>query len=549
MLDEAGVKVFTGQRLRERDGVACIDHAIDHLTTEDGTTFSARVFVDASYEGDLMAQAGVGYVVGREAVNEYGEPSAGVRKMQKSGVPGAARDEQGVLPGVLPREAGAVGAGDGKIQSYNFRLCLTRDPANRVAIEKSAGYDQRAYTIAARWLEAHPELKLVDVVSLVPLPNGKVDANNFGKVSSDWVNASFGYPDGTYARRAEIWYDHRNYVQGLWWFLANDPRCPERIRAEAAPWGLARDEFVDTDHWPPQMYIREGRRMAGAYLVTEHDLRRDIVKSDGVGMGSYRIDSHFVQRFLLPDGDWGIEGWVGGDQRVLPYQIPYRSLTPRREQCTNLLVPLCLSATHAAWMSIRMEPVFMIMGHSAGVAAAMAAKARGAVQDVDVTALRAKLLAQKQVLAYDPPGHIDPAKLGGVVVEEDDAAGAELWITSNSESPFVGLGYRHDRNQFKGQRKAKYVPNLPRAGEYEVRMFYAPSRTRASNVPVTIESAGGKIATLQVDQRTTEGNSERGRSLGVFHLDAGRGGSVTVSNDGTDGTVIIDAVQFLPVGK
>jgi hypothetical protein len=404
MLNEAKVKVITGQRLRERGGVATLDRRIEHLVMEDGSTCTATVYIDASYEGDVMAQAGVRYTVGREARSQYNELFAGVQKFQRSGVPGTAKDGQGVLPDVLTVAPDELGAGDGRIQAYNFRLCLTRDPANRVAIAKPAGYDERAYTILARWLAAHPELKLKDVVALVPIPNGKVDANNYGKISSDWVNGSFGYPDGTYAQRGQIWRDHRTWVQGLWWFLRNDPRCPESIRAEAGPWGLARDEFTDTGNWPPQLYIREGRRMVGAYVMTEHDLRRDITKPDGVGMGSYRIDSHFVQRFVLPDGDWAIEGWVGGNERrVPPYQVPYRSLTPRREQCTNLLVPVCLSATHAAWMSIRMEPVFMILGHSAGVAAAMSAKAGVAVQDLDVASLRATLLEQKQVLAYEPP--------------------------------------------------------------------------------------------------------------------------------------------------
>jgi hypothetical protein len=545
MADEAHVTVRFGQALREKGGVTKAGARIVAVHTEAGETFAGKSFVDATYEGDLMAQAGVAYRVGREAQSEYDEPHAGVRAPHFSEAGGAC-DEQGLLPAVRTGQIGPLGAADGKTQAYNFRLCLTKDPANRVPIAKPDRYDPRLFTLLARQLKRGTgDASFTKLLSIAPLANGKTDVNNVGALSTDLLNASWDYPEATYARRREIWREHKDYVLGLLYFLANDDRVPEKVRMEAHEWGLAKDEFADTEHWPHQLYVREARRMVGRYVLLEKDLRTEIKKPDSIGMGSYFMDVHFVQRIALPDKRYATEGPLGGDHRVFPYHIPYRCITPKREQCENLLVPVCASASHVAWSSMRMEPVFMILGHSAGVAAAMSAKGGSAVQDVPYDALRTKLAAQQQILDWDMAGRVDPASLTGVVVDEDDADLKGSWLTSNSGDPFVGLGYRHDSNKSKGQCVARYIPDLPAAGRYEVRLFFSPLGNRATNVPVTVVSADGTRA-IKVNQRLRFADAQRSLSLGTFAFAAGKAGSVTIANDGTDGVVVADAVQFLP---
>jgi hypothetical protein len=402
-LATAGVEVLFGKRLREKDGVRKTGARIDSVTVEDGSVYRARIFADCSYEGDLMAQAGVSYTWGREGRAEYGESLAGVMektpKHQFSLAIKAIGDNGELLPEIERTPLGTPGSADRKVESYNFRLILSDDPANQVAFPKPKGYDPHRYELLARLLAAMAANRpptFRDFANMVAIPNRKVDCNNNGPFSTDYLGASWKYPEGSYAERAAIQQAHVDYTQGFFWFLAHDPRVPGSLQAEVNRWGLAKDEFTDDANWPSQLYVREARRMVGDFVMTQADMQTALRKPDPVGMGSYNIDSHNTQRVATADGLAQNEGDV--QVGVEPYQIPYRVLLPKRAEATNLLVPVCMSASHVAYSSLRMEPQYMILGQAAGVAAAMAIKQQSAVQDVDTAALIEKLKKQGAVM-------------------------------------------------------------------------------------------------------------------------------------------------------
>lgn len=424
---EAGVRVFYRHRLVEKKGVTRQGTRITAIRTDNGATFTARVFADATYEGDLMAQAGVTYTVGREGTAQYGESLAGVRDrtpLHQFQVPVAARDAAGrLLPEISGESKPASGSPDTKLQAYNFRVCMTDREGNRVPFPKPSGYSPDRFTLLARMLAAMDAIKreaalapetdprrgdprgrlrqpwsLWDVMKPDPLPNGKTDTNNNGAFSTDFIGGNYAYADGDYATRARIWQAHVDYVQGLLYFLQHDPQVPAGLHAAMAPWGLCRDEFTDTGHWPHQLYVREARRMVGEFVVTQKDIQTDLRKPDAIGMGSYNSDSHNVQRIVNADGLAENEGDM--QVAVTPYQIPYRVMLPRRAEATNLLVPVAFSASHVAYSTLRMEPQYMIIGQAAGVAASLALAGDRPVQDVPVDVLRARLEKQRAVFDW-----------------------------------------------------------------------------------------------------------------------------------------------------
>jgi hypothetical protein len=410
MLAEAKVQVLMQHRLREKTGVQKTGTKLASVTTENGTTFEGRMFADCSYEGDLMAQAGVSYTFGREASSQYGEALAGVRDrtpLHQFLVKVSPFDAQGkLLPEVDAGVRDTPGTGDKKVQAYNFRMILSEDPANQVAYPKPPGYDPKRYELFARLLDAmtrklgRPPI-MHEVTLIARIPGKKADINNQGAFSTDYIGKSWGYPDGSYATRARIWEDHVNYTKGFFYFLAHDPQVPKSLQQEVNSWGLAKDEFTDNQNWPHQLYIREARRMVGEYVMSQTDIQTELKKTDVIGMGSYNSDSHNIQRLATADGAAENEGdmQVG----VTPYQIPYRMILPKRAQATNLLVPVCFSASHVAYSTLRMEPQYMVIGQAAGIAAAMALKSGKAVQDVDASVLSAKLKAQGAVFDWVPP--------------------------------------------------------------------------------------------------------------------------------------------------
>jgi hypothetical protein len=556
MLKEAKVEVLFEQRRLLT--VSKTGPRIDFIVTNDGHTFvynksSSAAFIDASYEGDLMAKAKVGYAIGREGRDQYKESIAGVQAHSPGHQwPVAVSPWKGDkrLPFVRPWPVGEAGAADKKIQAYNFRLCMTKVKDNQVPFPKPANYDLDLYELLARYLAQKPGLKVGQLMNPVAMPNGKTDTNNNGPFSTDFIGGNWDYPEGDEATRTRILQEHVDYTQGFLYFLANDPHVPEPLQKEMRTWGLAKDEFTDTGNWPHQLYVREARRMLGEYVMTQADIMDKRTKDDSVGLGSYNTDSHHVQRVVakagvvLNEGDFQV--------RVQPYAIPYRSLTPKAAECENLVVPVCMSASHVAYGTVRMEPVYMILGQASGVAAALAIDGKTPVQKIPMAQLLTKLKAQKAVLS--PVGLSSPAsnarrlevlKLAGIVVDHGQAAKTGEWLTSTALGPFVGEGYLHDNNQAKGQMRVRFKPKLPKDGRYEIRLFYTANPNRATNTPVVIHSAEGD-RTVKVNQRQAPKDNQSA-SLGVFAFGVGETGWVEIRNDDTDGFVIADAVQFLPV--
>jgi len=406
MLRQAGVTVLLERRLREKDGVRKTGARVASITVENGEQFTARLFADASYEGDLMAQAGVSFTWGRESSAQYDEPLAGVRSETPlhQFLVDLPADGAEIVKG-LSREPGEPGAADRKVQAYNFRLILSHDPANQVPYPEPAHYDRRRFDLMARLLDAMQRKlgraqRLGEVFSIGPIPDQKADFNNNGAISTDYIGQSWEYPNAGYRRREEIWRDHEEYTREFVYFLAHDPRVPPSLQKEVNEWGLAKDEFVDNGNFPNQLYIREARRMVGEYVMTQRDIQTDLTKPDAIGMGSYNSDSHNVQRVANRDGFVRNEGDM--QVQVKPYQIPYRVLLPKKAEAENLLVPVCVSASHVAYSTLRMEPQYMILGHAAGVAAALAIRGGLAVQDVDTAELTRLLVGQGAILEYVP---------------------------------------------------------------------------------------------------------------------------------------------------
>ena len=554
LLKEHKVPVVFGQRLDLKAGMKKEDTRITSITMESGETYRGKVFIDATYEGDLMAKAGVKYHVGREARTIYGESLNGIQvghdkfhQFVKNVDPYVKLGDKssGLLPGIEAGPPGHDGDGDQRVQAYNFRLCATDNADNRRPWPKPAEYDENRYELLLRNFEAG-DGRTPWAPSL--MPNRKTDANNNFAVSTDHIGANYEYPDADYATREKIWKDHVDYQQGLMWTLANHERVPEKTRLYFERWALAKDEFTDTDNWPHQLYVREARRMIGAYMMAEQNCRGNRTVDDPVGLAAYTMDSHHVRRYVTKDGFVRNEGdvQVGG---FPPYPIAYRSITPRAAECTNLLVPVCLSASHIAYGSIRMEPVFMVLGQSAATAAAQAIDAKCDVQAVDYHKLRERMVQDKQVLDWAGPkrqGAIDPKTLLGVVVDDSAAERMGFEGTSSLIGPYVGEGYRHDSGTDRGKQWAKFRPDLPTAGKYEVRMSYTANANRATKAPVKIVHAGGE-ALAAVNQQKLPQIAGAWVSLGTFRFEAGKAGYVEIGNKDVDGHVVIDAVQWLPV--
>lgn len=412
MVREAKVFVVCGERLDLNRGVQKNGPRILAITMESGRSFRGRMYIDATYEGDLMAKAGVSYAIGRESNAQYGETRNGVQAglfypyhqftvpvdpYRKPGDPSS-----GLLPGVHGGPPGRDGEGDHRVQAYCLRMCLTDVEDNKAPIERPDDYDPLRYELLLRYFEAgFDKLPL----SIGRRPNRKSDTNNVFAFSTDYIGMNYDYPDASHATRDKILLDHLSYQQGLMWTLANHPRVPERIRKEARRWGPAKDEFVDNGNWPHQLYVREARRMQSDYVMTENNCLGRQTAPDSIGMATFPIDSHNTQRYVDEQGHARNEGNVqtsglhcDGNVIFPPYPISYRSIAPKADQCSNLLVPICLSASHVGFCAIRLEPTLMILGQSAAVAACLAIDLGQDVQQLDYAMLRRRLLSEGQVL-------------------------------------------------------------------------------------------------------------------------------------------------------
>ena len=535
MLAEAGVVVYLGTRLAS---VTRSGNRIVAVATEAGQEFRAPMWVDASYEGDLMHRAGVAWTVGRESNATYGETINGVqlRSGHQFTLPVSpyivdGNPASGPLPGVSAQPLAPAGSGDDLIQAYNYRMCLTQ-AAGRIPFPRPAGYDPIRYELLLRHIQAGATgpFFTTHIVG-----GGKTDSNNNGAFSTDFIGANYPYPTASYAARESMAADHTTYQQGLMWFLANDPRVPASIRASTASWGLAPGEFTSNGGWPTQLYVREARRMLSAYVMTERHCRGQEVAADPVGLASYTMDSHNCQRLVvngLVRNEGDVQVGVPG-----PYGISYRSIVPVESQCANLLVPVCLSASHIAYGSIRMEPVFMILGQSAATAAMLALAAGSAVQQVPYATLSSRLLADGQLLRWPPP-----AGPGEYIVDSRDAGvtRAGTWVSSTSIGGYHGRDYEHDGNTAKSVNRLRFRPSLA-AGTYQVYLRWTADPNRASNVPIDIVHSGG-ITNRVVDQRASGGQWV---PMGTYSFAAGTAGSLLIRTESTNGYVVADAARWL----
>ncbi len=401
---ENKLKIYRNEWLERKQGVKMKDGKIISIKTLSGKIFNAKMYIDATYEGDLMAAAKVSYHIGREANQTYNEKWNGVQALvfqhghyfknntDPYQIPGD--KTSGLLPGISTAQPGPNGTADHKVQAYCYRMCLTDQPENKIEFPKPDRYNARDYELLLRvfstgWNELFNKYD--------PIPNHKTDTNNHGPFSTDFIGMNYAYPEADYTKRKEIIKAHENYQKGLMYFMANDPRMPEKIQQQVRKWGLAKDEFKDNGNWPYQLYVREARRMIGDFVMTENEVLGKKEVLNPIGMGSYALDSHNVQRYVTAEGYVQNEGDIGVNAPK-PYSISYQAIIPRKTECKNLLVPVCLSSSHIAYGSVRMEPVFMILGESAATAASLAIDHKVNIQDVNYNELKNLLLNQKQYL-------------------------------------------------------------------------------------------------------------------------------------------------------
>lgn len=495
------------------------------------------------FGGDPLGEAGVSYTVGREANAVYNETVNGIQikdqhqfpdNIDPYKVPG--KPESGLLWGISAAPMAAIGSGDKKVQAYNFRICLSDDPANRIEITKPDNYDPSKYELLLRFLAAKPAKDLWAFLKMDLMPNHKTDINNNGPFSTDMIGMNYNYADGDYRTRDSIFKAHETYTKGLLYFIGHDPRMPEHLRKQMLEWGYPKDEYISSGHWSTQMYVREARRMLGAYIMTQANCQGVEVVPDGIGQAAYTMDSHNAERIVVNgmvknEGDVQLKG-------IHPYPVAYRAIIPKAADCTNLLVPVCLSASHMAYGSIRMEPVFMVLAQSAATAACQAIDKRTAVQDISVQELQQELISNPLADRSVPE----------VLVDNDDLSKISTsgeWAKETTG----GYGPSFLMNTLKDKASVVFTPPITSAGKYHVYFYYpkVDNGTQAVRIQV-FDGRNTIIKTIfKKDIEVVGQTSGEWVSLGIADLGAGHRAAVTVSNDGADGAVIADAVLLVPV--
>ena len=549
-LKNSKVDLWFGKRISR---VQKRKNIIEKIVFTDGTEVSAKIFIDAGYEGDLMAQSGVSYTWGREGKKDYNESWAGRQPITFTSHQIDTRinpfnndKEKKLIPLINPKPMVETGEGDKGIQSYCFRMIATNIPQNMVPWQKPANYNPDNYELARRYYSAKPDAG--PLINFWPtLPNGKSDINSSVGISTNLLDgSSWKYPDADYSLRDSIWQWHKDYTLGLAWFLSTDPDVPQKVRDAMKTFGLCKDEYVNNEHFPHQLYIREARRMKGEYYLTQHDLMEDTIKYDAIGMGSYNIDIREMQRSYIeisrfPDMKNEVynEGYLSIP--VAQYEIPYRSLLPKYEECQNLIVPVCISASHVAIASVRMEPQYMIMGESAGVAAAMAAKTGRPLHLLDIYELQQRLKAGKQVLSLkeNPYGIWNSED---EIIIDNNMKGFTSFTGQWNEEETVHTG-RYEMNfRFKpinNEGSFEFRPYLFKSGKYNVYIWNPSSSEYDSKVPVLINYSGG-IEKVLVNQQKNGGNWIK---LGTWTFEKGYKHSVAIVGE-KGKFVIADAVKF-----
>lgn len=555
MLDEARVTVLTKRYLTAvtKDGLR-----ITSLITSNGV-FTARCFVDGTYEGDLMAAAGVDWTIGRESRQEYGESLAG-KQYSKGKMNIIGFDEQGdLLPLVTTDDPGAEEAGDAHVMTYSFRLCLTSDPKNLVPIPKPTNYNPAKFEIVRRALQAGIKVGF----DLYPLPGGKLDGNNSigGEFSLGLVGGGEGWHSADEAGRKMIWEAHKQYTLEFFHFLTTDPAVPIETRAQYSKLGLCKDEFGDHGHFSPALYVRESRRMKGLYVISQKDILDSPRKDDPIAVSSFPIDSHDCQRIAIQGQGVINEGTIFPVRRTNPkqgyaYHVPFRSILPEHDQCDNLLVPVALSCTHVGMASLRIEGTWMVIGQGAGIAAALAAEQDLAVQELQYTKLRERLLVQGQALELpeifekpSPLSSIDVKTFPGIVLDDSAAELTGTWNRSTNFKPYIGGGYvfsgeNNSNAKGDGASSATFRFKAPVTGKYQLLMAYSAHATRASKIPVMVTN-GSFEQEFIVDQTEPLPEGQYFQPVGQVWLESGSETSITIKNRQTSGFVIVDAIQLL----
>ena len=499
-------------------------------------------FIDSTYEGDLMAAAGVEYRVGREDNSEYGETWNGVHMMYLHQFPDGVdpfvepgNPESGLLWGISTQELCPEGSGDTLVQAYNYRICLTDSLENMIPIVKPENYDSSRYELLVRLYNAQPDMREITQYFIwCPMPNRKTDVNNRGAFSADMIGMNYDYPESSWERRQEIIKAHRDYTLGLLYFTAHDKRIPAEIREYVAGWGLPKDEYEESEHWTPQLYVRESRRMVGEYVATQADCEGTRIAPDGIAMAAYTMDSHNCQRIVIQkDGKYMVKN--EGDVEIsggLPYPISFRSLTPKREQCTNLLVPVCCSASHIAYGSIRMEPVFMCMGQAAGLAVSFAKnKGLRSVQDVDYRDI-------VKVLETDP---FQNGTSPDVVMDDASMESVPGWQKGPMKGTYGPACFTGE----KGSSPVVFSAVIPSGGEYLVYSYQHKPQDGINPVTLIELSTGDKFTVNAADVHITGQTTSAWHLLGNVSLNEGDTFSASFSSDGGDGKVIADAVLLV----
>ena len=555
MAVEAGVKIIKG-RIDQSNGVSLKGTTISHLRLDDGRVIGGKMFIDASYEGDLMAAAGVSFLTGRESNKEFDETHNGYTGTRHGNQIEVKIDAyltpddpaSGLIRGITNPAPNAfntvIGAGDHRFQAYCYRLCLTDAPENRISITKPKGYDEADFEIVLRAVEAGKKHRFFKTS---PMPNRKTDSNNASGISMDYVGKNYGTDENgkswnwatlRHKQRDALANEHIYWQLGLIWTIQNHPRVPEEIRKMWSRWGLCKDEFTDNDGIPYNVYVREARRMSSPFVMTEAHCRNELPIDDSIAMGAYTMDSHNVQR-LVQNGIVRNEGDIQKPLRNKgPYRISYRAIVPSPDECTNLLVPWSLSSSHIAFGSIRMEPVYMCLGQAAATAASLAIDRESPVQAVPYSSLRERLLADDARLEMPEPKPV--VVPDGILLDDDLAAFSGAWGAGHSIRPFVGARYRHSAGKASPKTKATFsIPKVALDGvAREVRIHWPAQGNRATNVPITITHSEGETK-YTLNQRVP-GKLGGWASLGTFTFD--NQSSVVIGTKGTDGHVLIDAI-------
>jgi len=551
-LKKANVQVLYSYRLISvgKAGLKIRTITLENALTPSKSTYKVikgKQFIDCSYEGDLMAKAGVSYVVGREDNKQYSETYNGSQFREKHQFPDSispykipGNPASGLLWGISNNKLLPDGAGNKMVQTYNIRVCLTKNPKNRIPITMPDDYRPERYELLIRLIEKKSFKNIRDFMTVSEMPNEKTDINNNGPFSTDMIGMNWNYPEAGYTERSAIFKAHENYTKGLFYFVGHDPRIPLEIRTQMLQYGYPKDEFLTTGHFTSQMYVREARRMVGEYVMTQANCQGKEVVNDGIGMAAYTMDSHNAERIVVNgmvknEGDVQIGGFA-------PYPISYRSLVPKATECSNLLVPVCLSASHIAYGSIRMEPVFMMLAQSAAVAACIAIDNNTGVQQVRVQKIQS-------VLKENP---LADGSTPEILVDDSDTihvtTGGNWKRVFDSGGNYGPSAYRSD-SLAKPTDFVRFSPGIKKEGDYEVYFYVSKQAGGSSNINVQIRNVGGDAeVNIDTNKINVKGQtSGEWVKLGVYHLTPGTESSVTATGKNATGKAIADAVLFVPV--